>query len=336
MKIFGWAADDAGPGFYRLRVPFGALETHTDHHTEVNTRMPDWVLEEADVVVGQRVCQPGATARWRRLADGVYGRRPLLVFELDDDLWDIDPSNGPAWAFYGNNPALLQNLRACAYMADVCTVSTEPLAEIVRKINPNVVVLPNQLPASAFVPGSVTLEPHAGPWRIGWGGGASHARDVEEMAPALRQHFRRNPRDTFVNMGTLFTSVARAVGPRLEEHRWTSNMEEHYNRVSSLDIGLAPLRPSNFNRSKSELKFLEYAAAGAACIASNFTPYANTITDWLTGLLVDTPHEWGRALRQLTQDPAERLVMAAEALAYARTRHIDQHWHEWETVYAAS
>lgn len=333
MRIFGWAADDAGPGFYRLRVPFEALAQH-GHQTTVDTRMPDWVLEEADVIVGQRVSQPGAATRWKKLAEGGYGRRPLLVFEIDDDLWNVDSSNAPAWAFYGNHPEILQNLRACAYMADVCTVSTEPLAEVVRKINPNVVVLPNQLPASAFVANAITDK--AGSWRIGWGGGASHFLDVQEMAPALRQHFRRNPADTFVNMGARFASVLSAVGDRLEDHPWTHDMAEHYRRVASLDIGLAPLRASIFNRSKSELKFLEYAAAGAACIASNFTPYANAVQDWVTGMLVDTPHEWGRALRRLTEDPAVRVVMAAEALAYARTRHIDQHWHEWETVYAAS
>lgn len=334
MRIFGWAADDAGPGWYRLRVPFAELDKN-GHDTTVDTRMPDWVMEEADVVVGQRVCQPGATKRWRRLAEGAYGHRPFMVFEVDDDLWDLDPANAPAWNFYRRSPALLDNLTECARLADVCTVSTEPLADAVRKINPNVVVLPNQLPASAFgVQRATDLFPRTGAVRIGWGGGASHALDMEEMVPALRQYFRRRPRDVFVNLGTLFTSVARAAGTQLEQHEWTDDLEVHYSRVASLDIGLAPLRPSMFNRSKSEIKFLEYAAAGVACIASNGGPYARVIEQAVTGVLVDQTHEWTREMLLLATDLETRSDQVTAAQTYANTRRMSDHWQEWEKVYS--
>ncbi len=328
MRIFGWAADDAGPGFYRLRVPFGELQQH-GYETAVDTVMPEWALEEADTIVGQRVCQPGATARWRRLAAGAYGRRPQLVFELDDDLWHIDPSNTPAWSFYHLHSELLDNLTECARLADMCTVTTEPLAEVVRKINPNVVILPNQLPAAAYGP----ADRPARPLTIGWAGGASHALDVEEVTPALRQHFRRYPGDQFMNMGTLFGKLAAAIpGSNRVDLPWTLDMDEHYERLGNLDVGLAPLRASVFNQSKSELKFLEYAARGAVTIASNFGPYARTIQPGVTGLLVDRPHEWTGALRRLC-DPALRAVLAAQGLAYARTRSIENHWQGWEAVY---
>lgn len=334
MKIFGWGADNSGPAWYRLRVPLDEMARHTTHKITISHTMPDWVMEEADVVIGQRVCKPAATSRWTRMASGVYGHRPLMVFEIDDDLWDLDYGNRPAWNFYHSSPELLENLKVCAAAADLCTVSTEPLADVVRKHNPNVVVLPNQLPALAFVADG--LQPTAAPWRIGWGGGASHADDVEEMVPALRQWFRRRPEDTFVNMGMLFESVLKATADRLVHRPWTDSLAEHYRRVSELDIGLAPLRPSLFNRSKSEIKFLEYAAVGAACVASRVGPYERVIGgDWPEeiGILVDRPHDWGSALRRLS-DPAERITIAANALAYARTRHIEHHWQSWEKVYA--
>lgn len=332
MKIFGWAADNAGPGFYRLRVPLDEVARQTEHTVEVNTKMPDWVLEEADVVIGQRVAQPRAADRWRRMATGVYGHRPLMVFEIDDDLWDIDPANLPAWNFFARQPDILANMRDCAALADVCTVSTEPLAEVVRQINPNVVVLPNQLPASAF--DAHALQDTGSPHYIGWGGGASHALDVAEMTYGLHSHFRRQPRDVFVNLGTLFPSVAKAVGASLASYSWTDDMTEHYHRLSSLDIGLAPLRPSRFNQSKSEIKFLEYAAAGAATIATRHGPYERVIEHEQTGLLCRSEHEWNGALTALTTDPTLRIELAANALAYARTRAIDQHWQSWEKVYA--
>jgi hypothetical protein len=333
MKIFGWAADNAGPGFYRLRVPLEEMARHTDHTIEINTTMPGWVVDEADVIIGQRVCQPGATERWRRLATGAYGRRPLLVFEIDDDLWDIEPANRPARSFFNlQNPQMLTNLTECAKLADVCTVSTEPLAEIVRRVNPNVVVLPNQLPALAFTPDALT--PVEGSYRIGWAGGPSHESDVAEMVGGLRQHLRRNPTDVYINMGTVFDSVNKAAGAQGYAMDWTQDMGEHYRRLAGLDIGLAPLRPSLFNRSKSEIKFLEYAANGAAVIASQHGPYERTIVPGETGLLIRSPFEWSGALNTLTADPAMRVTLAVSAWTYAWTRAIKHHWASWEKVYA--
>lgn len=339
MRIFGWAADNTGPGFYRLRVPFGELQHH-GHQTEVDTTMPDWALEEADVIVGQRVCQQGATARWRRLANGVYGgaNRPMLVFEVDDDLWDIDPANVPARSFFNlSGPEIMANLTECARLADVCTVSTEPLADVVRKVNPNVVVVPNQLPVSAFRP-----EPfnRSNALRIGWGGGASHQLDVEEMTYGLRTHFRRHREHRFVNMGTLFRSVAAAVDDRqLDSLPWTNDMHEHYSRVAQLDIGLAPLRPSVFNRSKSEIKFLEYAAAGIPTIASDVGPYSRAFLDTLgqAGVLMARDGaSWGRTLAWLTNDPDRRRELGEQAYDYALSRSARNHWQNWYKVYSGS
>jgi glycosyltransferase involved in cell wall biosynthesis len=330
VKIFGWAADDAGPGFYRLRVPLDELARHTDHKIVVDTQMPDWVIDEADVVIGQRVAQPGAATRWARMADGLYGHRPLMVFEIDDDLWEVEPHNGPAWRFYRRNPAILQNLTVCARAADVCTVSTERLAEVVRKINPNVVVLPNQLPAPAF---NSWVSSRGHPVRFGWQGGVSHRADVDEMVPALRQHFRRRPDDRFLNFGTLFDSVASATAESLHHAGWTPDMREHYARVARLDVGLAPLRPSVFNQSKSELKFLEYAAAGAVTIASKFGPYEREVTLSRGGIVVGQPHEWTRAMRSLAKDTGMREELGALGRRYAETRRIDHHWKAWADVY---
>jgi hypothetical protein len=333
VKIFGWAADDAGPGWYRLRVPFAELNRN-GHDAHVATTMPDWVIEEADVVVGQRVCQPGATTRWKRLAAGVYGRRPFLVFEIDDDLWDIDPANLPAWNFYHRGPELLDNLTACARLADVCTVTTEALADVVRKINPNTVILPNQLPVSAFAQADQVAD-EFGPFTVGWAGGASHAADMREAVPGVRQFFKRHPAAEFHNVGTLYNDVHRSAmgaGANFRSTRWIADVEAYYQALD-FHVGLAPLRPSPFNRSKSEIKFLEYGARGIVTVASNTGPYERAITSSVDGWLVSRPHEWAGILGELYRDSEGRLDMAQSALEVAESRSITKHWQSWETVY---
>lgn len=333
MKIFGWAADNAGPSWYRLRVPFDEL-SRQGYDATVDTTMPDWVLEEADVIVGQRVSQPGATERWRKLAAGKYPRRPLMVFEIDDDLWNIDPWNYPALAFYGSNPELLDNLIACVKLADVCTVSTPALADVVREFNPNVVIVPNQLPDSAYTSGHCKEPPHTdNPFLVGWAGGASHTRDVAEAVPGVRTFFKRHDNVAFHNIGSPFGMLRKAVGVRpFEQTRWLQDVPSYY-RALDFHVGLAPLRPSVFNQSKSEVKFLEYAARRIPTVASHVGPYEWAILENEHGLFAHAPHEWCSALTTLRNDDALREELAENAFSYVRSRHIGLHWQRWSAVY---
>lgn len=330
MRIFGWAADDAGPGWYRLRVPFGELDKH-GHETLVDTRMPDEWLETADVIVGQRVAQPGAVKRWERLAAGVYGHRPMLVFEIDDDLWEVDPSNVPAWKFFkeGGNQ-LLDNLTKCARLADVCTVSTEPLADVIRKINPNVVVLPNQLPAAAYRTPWTEI-----PFTVGWTGGASHMLDVVECVDGLRQFMRRHSDARFHNIGTEFPHLRAAVPDgQWRATPWQTDIDAYYRSID-FTVGIAPLRPSVFNQSKSDLKFLEYAARGVVPVMSDAGPYSKVVREAGCGFLINRPHEWATTLRALYATPSIVADEAREARQWAETRSIAKHWQEWEAVYVS-
>ena len=49
---------------------------------------------------------------------------------------------------------------------------------------------------------------------------------------------------------------------------------DHYRSwLNSLHIGLAPLLPTDYNRCRSDVKFLDYAAAGAVAMLQNEAPY---------------------------------------------------------------
>jgi glycosyltransferase involved in cell wall biosynthesis len=87
-------------------------------------------------------------------------------------------------------------------------------------------------------------------------------------------------------------------------------------RSASWDIAVAPLRDTPFNRSKSDLKFLEYSALGLPGVFSDIVPYNRSVTDGETGLLVPNDGEaWHDAILRLAQDQVlrERLAGAARA-----------------------
>lgn len=319
-RIFFWAADSGGCAYYRCSLPAGALAS-LGYDTLVSTVMPnEWMT--ADVIVGQRVCQPGPTSRWQQLArDG----RSALVYEVDDDLLDVDPSNGPAWDFFGR-PEIRANVIRNIEVADLVTVTTEPLAELIRHRNPNVAVLPNCIPASLLD------APHcAGPKgvTIGWSGGVSHQLDLAEAHPAVRQFLRRYPDVGLHVMGAAGPDFHRGLpAERVRTTGWIESVTAFHQAVD-FDIALAPLRPSPFNRSKSAIRCLEAAALGIPVIASDFGPYAEFVEHGDTGLLVRQPHEWGRHLRALL-DPWVRREMGAKARTLAARHTIEGNVELWE------
>ena len=68
------------------------------------------------------------------------------------------------------------------------------------------------------------------------------------------------------------------------------------------DIAVAPLEDTNINKSKSNLKYLEYTALNIPGVYSNIGPYKE-IGKKNTGIVVNnTPNEWENALISLIED----------------------------------
>jgi glycosyltransferase involved in cell wall biosynthesis len=84
-------------------------------------------------------------------------------------------------------------------------------------------------------------------------------------------------------------------------------------------IGLAPLLDTPFNRCKSPIKALDYAALGLATLASDTPAYRGSIADGPAGQLVpNDPVAWHAALDWLIRDQALRRSFACQArLAFA-------------------
>ncbi len=281
-----------------------------------------------DVMVGQRVSNEGASIRWQQLAR--QGRHHL-VFELDDDLFNVDASNEAAHRFF-SQLAVRERMQANMAVADCVTVSTEPLAEQMRAFNANVVVCPNYIPA--------WLLEHTPPQRqdgvitIGWGGSATHSMDFGEAGPQLRRFLERNPNTEFHAIGTDYTSWMRLPKDRCRFTPWIPGVESFF-RAIDFHIAIAPLRPHVFNQSKSWIKALEAAALGIPIVASDLLPYRDFVEHGKTGFLVKRDHEWGRYLRDLVNDEAMRLEMGRAARDKAAAYTIEGNYTVWEKVLAA-
>lgn len=324
----GWLAGEDGVGYYRMRLPLDALERR-GHAVEYGCVLPFRAGRRPTnhVLVGQRISNEGTSRLWQWTRGDV--RR---VFELDDDLLNVDPTSGAARAFY-NDPALrgrfLENIRS----ADAVTVSTPYLAEVVRAeygVDAPVHVLPNCLDPAVFDLAPVV---QAGPMTVGWAGSDTHRGDFEYVRGPLRRFFARHPGIGFTMMGVDYRHVVGAAWGRLRE--WVPIWSDPLAYMRRLDwqVGLAPLAPTQFNRCKSALKALEYAARGIVVIASDVEPYRLFVRHGETGFLVSRDHEWGEYLELLAADPGLRARIGAAAREQARAFTIDKHVDKWEAVY---
>lgn len=315
MRIFGFH-DGHACGRYRILLPFNQIEAN-GHDADVNYGWTER-CEEYDIIVGQRVGKPAALPIWRRLA-----ARHKLVYETDDDVFTIDPTN--AMAYLTHSAEVVDAVEFAATASHLVTVSTEPLAEVMRRYNDNVVVLPNHIEAAML-----DLErPRRDRVTVGWAGGDSHLVDFNMVAPQLRRFLDRNPHVDFHNIGSNYLRTFKLRG---RHTGWSTDIWDYYRSID-FDIGIAPLADTVFNRSKSAIKAMEYAALGIPVVASDMEPYRDFVIDGVTGYLISKEHDWPRRLYELVNDQAAREEMGAKAKEHVAQYAIEHGWRLWEQAY---
>jgi hypothetical protein len=89
------------------------------------------------------------------------------------------------------------------------------------------------------------------------------------------------------------------------------------------DIALAPLIDSPFTRCKSDIKFLDYAALGAAGIYSRVPAYELSVHHLETGWVAEnTVEAWRTALETLIVDKDLRTALARDAHRYLDAKRV--------------
>jgi glycosyltransferase involved in cell wall biosynthesis len=329
VKIQAWNTTGGACQYYRVDLPLGELARH-GHEVTIppgQRLVPD--VEDvygADVMVGQRVASEPAYAQWRHHRAILRARGGALVWEVDDDIWAIDLENPPLASYL--HPQVGDWAARFVAESDLVTVSTAPLAERVSRWNRNVVVLPNRINAALLdLP---KVERTSGKVRVGWTCSTSHVTDLRSVLAPWREFFRSRPDVELHIIGHDYRPMLELPGVR--HTGWRSDLMDYYAGID-FDIGLAPLADLPFNRAKSELKCVEYAARGIPVVASDSEPYREFVRDGVTGFLVRSPEEWGQRIGELADDEAMRAEMGAAARKVAERWTVQEHWGEWERAY---
>lgn len=327
MNLLG-LHDSSGCAYYRIILPLREMARNGHDVTLVKREDSLKYLRDPagfDAVIGERMTEYELIPVWRRARK----RNNRLVYENDDNIFKITVENWRAYNLF-NRDDVQSAVKAFAEWADMVTVTTEPLAEVFREINPAVSILPNCVPECAF--GEVTTDRRL---RVGWVGGASHGRDIHMATPAVRRFIKRfGDWDLYLG-GNDYRPTFKVPVDRVHFEQWhhVVDDEEDYYSHNDFDIGIAPLLDTAFVRCKSAIKCIEYGARGIPVVASDVQPYRDYIEHGVDGFLAKTEHEFLKYLSELAGDEELRLKMGAAARAKAEQHKIESNWTKWEAAY---
>ncbi|MDK9699930.1 MAG: glycosyltransferase [bacterium] len=291
---------------------------------------PDLVLIQRDVIVSMAKIPPPLQADFTRLKNqGVK-----FIYELDDHFGAV-PETHPEKHIINNFD---ECIRGYTPWLDAIVVATEELAGAMSKFGLPVLVIPNQLDEQLWRLNTPLSVRSGEVVSIGWMGTPTHAADLEPIIPILLALYEKyRDRIEFRFFGFL--------PRRLENHpamKYQGEIIINYDRfvehflANAPDIAIAPLLDNPFNRAKSDIKYLEYAAAGCVGIYADLPPYRSTVNHRKTGLLVNSEDVsgWENAIVELLENTSLRNQIAYNAREFViRERTLKNTARNWEVVY---
>lgn len=253
-------------------------------------------------------------------------QKPFIV-EVDDNYVDVPPWN-EAYSSFRNGASYRTISLDCMRNADALMVTTPHLGELYTQFNDNVYVIENSLDFKGdrkFVGwDKVSVRKHKG-IRIGWIGGRAHFEDLMMVAPVLREILETNKDVTLCLINSAIRQSCQLLN---RPYPFEGLTNVHYadrsvpiNRYAAFsasfgfDIGIAPLVDCNFNRSKSNLRWLEYSALKIPTIATGISHFNQSIQHGETGFLIanNDLNLWKRTLEMLIENQTIREYVGKNA-----------------------
>lgn len=226
-----------------------------------------------------------------------------IIYDLDDDLQAVPPTS-PSAPYYNHPDRKAHQAWLMQIAAHVHVHSRVLLQTVARNHNESVSLgsaavdwslVPSELPSLTGSPLAVVY--------------AANIDTARQMLPLIEADLVEVLAERGHQMHLHLYGYAT---PYLRRHPGVTvhPIESDYGRFFSAftragyAIGLAPMLEDQFHQSKTNIKFRDYAAAGAAGIYTDCALYRDTVVDGQTGLLVPTEAgAWANAIRRLLDSP---------------------------------
>jgi hypothetical protein len=317
--------DESGDSYYRMRWPGATLAKQRPGWRIVNLdsrakERYDYAASADLLVLYQSVdldMLPVIADRRRR------GLKTLV--EYNDNFYAPQAWSPVAKAW--SSPLVWQIYEHLMDAADAVLCTGPGLHEVfAQRLPPSRIhILENQLP---FVP-APRPEPTAnellgGPrtLRLGWAGSLGHMADLLSVVPLLRELVQELPELRIHLMGNqAIPGLVNLPKERLRFTGWGS-MHEYYEFWRSVDLGIAPLIDTPYNRCRSDIKAVEMAGLGVAPLLPQALPYEVFLRE--TGLTPVLNHrELGDRVRVYARNRPQLSADATTAQDYVARHRVD-------------
>lgn len=353
MNVLSYISGYDGCGYYRVQLPAKYLNKVNDIHFKIATQYSNKDIDWADIVVLQKQTNQKALP----FIQYAKQKGKKVITEVDDDYFNIPVWNPAHKHYLGKEQDLINFYR----MSDAITVTTPHLAKELTKHCDKTIVLPNSLDIKeidrfhnmsdtdlmkytqylSVDQKPITLEEARSRMEdkvvIGWGGSPTHLRDLEQATEAILKLCSENKNVLIVMMACCTETLMKKLDPSQILLVKPSPIFMYPQVLSSMewDIGICPIEDNVFNRSKSNLKYLEFSVNEFPCVCSNVENYASTVTHEVTGLLAEnTTESWYNNLKKLVESEDLRNEIAKNASKLVRDEYaIGKNYALWEKAY---
>lgn len=268
-------------------------------YPENTTHFPD----DIDICIVQRTAFDDEKLA-RLLAENLRNANVRLIVD-SDDAFNFIQQHHPEYQ------AQLQRVAALNYLtaeADQIWLSVPALAAGCHPHQGSIEIIPNSLDERIWrstsnnkPKGSLANKPI----QLLYMGTVSHDEDFEMILSALDKVAAAQP-------GSFELTVIGAV-KELPERSWIKRLEQAktiyplfvkwFVKQGPFDVGLSPLIESSFNQAKSDIKCLDYLAAGILPLVSDLLPYQSPELDGYITRVKNDPSAWEKKLLEIVSDP---------------------------------
>ena len=249
-----------------------------------------------------------------------YGKP--IFFDIDDLVFDTlytDQLSYTKGLPHHEKEKYDANVRNYGYMLENCDgaiTSTNQLQKELKKYQSKVLLNRNLASDELISISSQFLKDYShvsDVVKIGYfSGSISHNENFELIKPAIKQLLKKYSNVQLHIVGIL--DIPKDMKPfenQIVTHDYV-DWDKLPVLISEVDINLAPLVDSIFNRAKSEIKWIEAALVKVPTVASKIGAFSDMVIDGETGLLA-TDDQWFDKLEALVLSPELRQNLAESA-----------------------
>lgn len=305
--------------FHRLYLPLKYMGVDVDSDKKLPT-----LLAEASVVVFNRWA--GFEIEHLLRFKKKYGFK--IICDLDDyfELYSRHILY-KSWQEHDMKRKVLEGI----FNADIVTVTTARLADVVKKYNKNVEVVPNGLPfdKEQFVAGERDFDK----CQLLYVGGTSHFWDLltlkslfykiarEDIKKKLQVSLAgyNDSNEESKRFWNAMESICTA-NKRLDyERKYNRPIEDYMGLYDGAGIAIAPLEDNYFNRFKSNLKILEAGCRRIPIVVSDIPPYSDEQSDLI--MKCSSTSDWYKSIETLVKNPSLREEAGDHLGIYVRANY---------------